>query len=374
MSIKYIAFDVETPNHLNDRISSIGVSTIDDVGLIQTKEYIVNPECDFDAFNISLTGITPSMVENAPTFPDVWAEIEPLFKNYTLVAHNAIFDLCVLQKVLWTYNLSTPGLQYLCTLKITQSVLPNLENHKLSTICSFYHIPLNHHHSGSDSEACIRIIESIEKSGVDLRKYLHYFDCAELRKEHGTYKKHRYTSESTSALNELNSILAAISCDGVLSSEEIAFLVQWMNDNHYLKGNYPYDRVYMKLEEVLEDGIITRQEHDELLCLFKSVYDPVQAAECSCSSIGLCGKNVCLSGEFESGSKESVSDRLASLGAIMQTSVTKKTNILVVGGHGSSAWSQGNYGTKIKKALELQAKGVEILIIRESDFFSAIEV
>ena len=58
----------------------------------------------------------------------------------------------------------------------------------------------------------------------------------------------------------------------------------------------------------------------------------------------------------------------------MQKSITKKTNILVVGGQGSSAWSSGTYGTKIKKALELQSKGIEIQIIREAEFFGAIEV
>ena len=374
MSIKYIAFDVETPNHLNDRVSSLGVSIIDDDGCIQTKEYIVNPECYFDPFNISLTGITPEMVENAPTFPEVWAEIEPLFTCNTLVAHNALFDLGVLQKTLTAYDLSTPVFEYLCTLRITRRVLPELDNHKLSTICSFFGIPLNHHHAGSDSEACARILVCLENAGIYFSAHSHFFDCSELQQKRESHHRHRQTSERAAAINELNSILTAISCDGILAEEEIAFLVKWMNDNAYLRGNYPYDRVYDKLEEVLEDGIITPKEQDELLCLFKSVYDPVQTADCSCTSLDLFGKCICLSGEFECGSKDSVSALLENQGATIQTSVTKKTDILVVGGHGSSAWSQGNYGTKIKKALELQAKGVEILIIREDDFFKAIEV
>lgn len=105
MGCLYVAFDVETPNHMNNRISSIGVTIIDEEGKLDTKEYLVNPECDFDDFNISLTGITPAMVKDAPIFPAVWEELEPFFTNHVLIAHNARFDLSVFTKntnCLWT--------------------------------------------------------------------------------------------------------------------------------------------------------------------------------------------------------------------------------------------------------------------------------
>jgi len=41
---------------------------------------------------------------------------------------------------------------------------------------------------------------------------------------------------------------------------------------------------------------------------------------------------------------------------------------------GSSMWCAGNYGTKVKKALELQAKGIPIEIIREADFYNALGI
>ena len=43
-----------------------------------------------------------------------------------------------------------------------------------------------------------------------------------------------------------------------------------------------------------------------------------------------------------------------------------------MGGSGSSAWSCGNYGNKVKKALELQEKGEPIKIIREDVAMSCI--
>lgn len=69
------------------------------------------------------------------------------------------------------------------------------------------------------------------------------------------------------------------------------------------------------------------------------------------------------------GSKSKVESILIERGAKIQKSVTSKTNILLVGDEGSSAWIAGNYGTKVKKAMSLQEKGIPVTILRESDYF-----
>ena len=105
-----------------------------------------------------------------------------------------------------------------------------------------------------------------------------------------------------------------------------------------------------------------------MLRLFKQVSDPVNDCSCNCSSRDISGKTFCLSGEFDYGEKSAVEELLIQRGGIPQKNVTRKTDLLIVGGQGSSAWCAGNYGTKVKKALELQEKGISIQIIREHDF------
>ena len=73
--------DVETPNFSNSAISSIALIHMTTDGEIIEKYTLVNPEQHFDNFNIELTGITPQMVENAPTFDNVWSKIKPYFEN-----------------------------------------------------------------------------------------------------------------------------------------------------------------------------------------------------------------------------------------------------------------------------------------------------
>lgn len=93
---RFVAFDVETPNRENRRMSAIGITVIED-GEIQDSFYsLVDPETYFDYFNTLLTGISEETVCDAPTFPEIWERIEPILSNGLLVAHNAVFDLGVL--------------------------------------------------------------------------------------------------------------------------------------------------------------------------------------------------------------------------------------------------------------------------------------
>ena len=100
---RYVVFDVETPNHLNNRMSAIGISVIEDGKIIDDFYTLVNPEQSFDYFNVRLTGISEKSVVNAPNFPLAWERIEPIMNSGMLVAHNAVFDLGVLKHCLEGY-------------------------------------------------------------------------------------------------------------------------------------------------------------------------------------------------------------------------------------------------------------------------------
>lgn len=84
-------------------------------------------------------------------------------------------------------------------------------------------------------------------------------------------------------------------------------------------------------------------------------------------------QKICLTGTFDFGDRNSVKKCLAAKGAIMVDSVTKATDILIVGGQGSESWSMGNYGDKVKKALKWQEKGSHIRIVAEKDIQDFLE-
>ena len=72
MEERYVAFDVETPNAQNRRMSAIGVSAIENGQIVQELYTLVDPQTHFDPFNIALTGITPEMVRCPRAFSALW--------------------------------------------------------------------------------------------------------------------------------------------------------------------------------------------------------------------------------------------------------------------------------------------------------------
>ena len=170
--MRYIAFDVETPNRYNDRISAIGITVIEDGAIVDSFYSLVNPEVDFDYFNTQLTGIDAHMVKDAPTFGELWSDIEPAMSSGLLVAHNATFDMSVLKKCLHAYSVDwVPAASYLCTVQMGRRLLPETR-HSLDALCDYYDISLDHHRADSDSRACAEILLRYLNSGTDVKPFI----------------------------------------------------------------------------------------------------------------------------------------------------------------------------------------------------------
>lgn len=173
MEQRYVAFDVETPNSYNRRMSAIGVTVIENGEIVKDFYTLVDPETHFDPFNIALTGITPEMERGQPTFPVLWQLLAREFTGSILVAHNAPFDLRVLAYCLHDYGVDyVPQTAYLCTCQMGRRAYPDLPNHKLDTLCSHLGFALDHHHAGSDSRACAMLLLDYLQKGLDPAQFL----------------------------------------------------------------------------------------------------------------------------------------------------------------------------------------------------------
>lgn len=176
--MRYIAFDVETPNRESRRMSAIGITVIEDGAITEDFYSLVDPETSFDWFNTRLTGISEETVAGAPTFRSLWPQIEPLMSGGILVAHNAIFDMGVLKRCLQGYDIDWRRYaRYICTVQMGRRVLPGM-SHKLDVLCDYYGIALDHHHAGSDSRACAEILLRYIESGADVKQFIRTYMLA----------------------------------------------------------------------------------------------------------------------------------------------------------------------------------------------------
>ena len=171
----------------------------------------------------------------------------------------------------------------------------------------------------------------------------------------------------TTATQILDGILNGIAADNHVSEVECRQLQEWLYNNAFLKGHFPYDKIFLTVERVLEDGVITKEESDFLIKEIAAILNPVEQLRSFVDSIE--GKTVCLSGSFRHGSKEDVAEYVRNKGGIIKESVNKNLDILVVGDSECLAYSNGTYGTKVKKAIEYNNKGCHIEIIKEEDLF-----
>ena len=169
---QFTVFDVETPNRMNNRMSAIGITIIENEQIEKEFYTLVNPETHFDSFNTILTGISEESVRNAPSFPEVWEKIEPYMSGGLLVAHNAQFDMGVLKKCLLAYEIEWKPYAYdICTVQMGRRLLPGI-SHKLNDLCDYYGIALDHHKADSDSRACAQILLRYLQSGANIRPFI----------------------------------------------------------------------------------------------------------------------------------------------------------------------------------------------------------
>ena len=180
MEERYVAFDVETPNAQNRRMSAIGVSVIENGQIVQELYTLVDPQTHFDPFNIALTGITPEMVRGQPDFSALWQLLKPMLEESILVAHNAPFDLRVLASCLHDYHIDwKPEAAYLCTCQMGRKAYPYLQNHKLNTLCDHLRLELDHHNAGSESRACALLLLDYLEKGLRPEPFLRTYRFAD---------------------------------------------------------------------------------------------------------------------------------------------------------------------------------------------------
>ncbi len=155
----FAAIDFETANYEHTSVCSVGVVIVRGGVIVDTFYSLIQPEPNYYKYWCSqVHGLCREDTEDAPVFPYVWAQIEPLIEGLPLVAHNKAFDEGCLKAVFRCYQMDYPDYEFLDTLAASRRLLPNLPNHQLDTVAAACGFPMeNHHHALADAEACAHI-------------------------------------------------------------------------------------------------------------------------------------------------------------------------------------------------------------------------
>ena len=156
--LNFAAIDFETANNERSSVCSVGIVVVRDGKIVDKFYSLIKPEPEYYNYWCSqVHGLSLDDTMEAPIFPDVWAQIEPMIEGLPLVAHNKAFDESCLKAVFRVYQMDYPDYEFHCTCIASRKVWPE-GPHNLDIIAARCGYDLeDHHHALADAEACAAI-------------------------------------------------------------------------------------------------------------------------------------------------------------------------------------------------------------------------
>lgn len=155
----YAIVDIETTGGYAGfhRVTEVAVVHHDGTAITAVHQTLINPERDIPPYITALTGITPDMVVNAPTFAEAADDILSWLDGRIFIAHNAQFDYGFLQKEFAQLGIRWE-VQRLCTVRISRRLVPGLRSYNLGRLAEHFGIGIEQRHrAAGDAEATARI-------------------------------------------------------------------------------------------------------------------------------------------------------------------------------------------------------------------------
>ncbi|MDK2819257.1 MAG: PolC-type DNA polymerase III [Mycoplasmataceae bacterium] len=133
----YVVFDIETTglSPRFDEVIEFGGVKIKDGKVIETMQFFIKGEKPISNFTTNLTGITQEMVNSGISEIDGIKKIQAFICDYSLIAHNASFDIGFLQEKIFKYGIGELTNQWIDTLSISKLIVPVSKSYRLEIMC-----------------------------------------------------------------------------------------------------------------------------------------------------------------------------------------------------------------------------------------------
>jgi DNA polymerase III epsilon subunit family exonuclease len=172
--LEFVVLDVEAAQErkMPARIVEIGAYRVRAGEVLDEFETLVNPETNMPKFLANLTGISDEMLMSAPKFGEVARAFLNFIGDSVLVAHNANFDLPLLNREIGRVF---PGHRlrnaHLCTVDLARRLVPQLESHRLDSVAAYFQVAIPRRHRAADDALAtarifLKLLDYLAENGI----------------------------------------------------------------------------------------------------------------------------------------------------------------------------------------------------------------
>jgi DNA polymerase-3 subunit epsilon len=159
-TVPFVALDLETTGAKAGagKITEVGAVRIEGLNVVQSFQTLVNPQRPIPPMITAITGITQSMVADAPRIEEVIPSLLDFLEGAVVVAHNAPFDVGFLNYELHRLRSRRLGDGAIDTLPLSRALVPGLANYRLKTVADALGAPVTAcHRALADAQAVAHV-------------------------------------------------------------------------------------------------------------------------------------------------------------------------------------------------------------------------
>lgn len=327
--VDFVAIDFETASGNPNSACSVGLAFVVGLEVVATTHRLIKPPGNkYEWGNVRVHGIRPKDTVNAPDFLTVWQELHPMLVGKALIAHNARFDMSVIKASLAAYGDSYvqqyADFKYVDSIAMARDLVPGRKN--LAACSECLGIDLEHHHNAEcDAVACAEIAIACIKANHCLNLGEFCFSQPHVR------------------------------------IQEVADLVPPTPRPKVPKTTQP-----RRTHAVGPGPALAQNRHIKP----RDIQPQVSTFD---TNHPLYQKSLVFTGELSIDRKEAM-QRAVNVGAVLRSSVSRRTDFLVVGHQYDGPDGQATISNKEEKARAILAEGKSKLrLLDETEFFHLLQ-
>jgi len=185
-------------------------------------------------------------------------------------------------------------------------------------------------------------------------------------------------------VSECLGLAKGVLADGMVVESEAHTIRQWIAAHPDAVEQWPVNILRRRLERIYEDGRVNEAERKDLAELLATLVGGqagILAGQDAATDLPIdrpppalvwaCSIFV-FTGQFAFAPRAECERQVMRLGGLCQSSITKRTNYLIIGTFGSRDWVHTSFGRKIEKAVEYREAGQRLAIVNEDHWAASL--